>query len=146
MDKGLTHFLIDSSLKVQDVIVHIDTYNIDVLHSGISDPNPSELLSNGRFEEILDYAKDKYDFIIVDTPPVNLVTDTFLLGKNADLFLYIIRANYLDKRMLDIPAKLYEEKRLPNMAMVLNDSDFEKGYGYGYGYGKRINKKPWWKK
>jgi capsular exopolysaccharide synthesis family protein len=144
MDKGLTHFLIDSSLKVQDVISHIDTYNIDVLHSGISAPNPSELLSNGRFEEILDYAKDQYDFIIVDTPPVNLVTDTFLLGKNADLFLYIIRADYLDKRMLEIPAKLFEEKRLPNMAMVLNDTDFEKGYGYGYG--KRINKKPWWKK
>lgn len=142
MDKGLTHFLIDPSLKVQDVIVHIDTYNIDVLHSGIAAPNPSELLSNGRFKEILDYGKDQYDYIIVDTPPVNLVTDTFLIGKNADLFLYIIRANYLDKRMLDIPAKLYEEKRLPNMAMVLNDSDFEKGYGYGKG----IKKNPWWKK
>lgn len=143
MDKGLTQFLLDKTLKVQDVIVHLDSYNIDVLHSGISAPNPSELLSNGRFEEIMDYGKDKYDFIIVDTPPVSLVTDTFLLGKSADLFIYIIRANYLDKRLLGIPAKLYEEKRLPNMTVLLNDSDIENGYGYGYG--KLLVKKSWWK-
>ena len=144
-EKGLTHFLMDNSLEVQDVIVHSDAHNFDVLHSGVIPPNPSELLSNGRFEVILDYGRDKYDFIIIDTSPVKLVTDTLILGKSADLFLYVIRANYSDKRMLEIPARLYEEKRLPNMTVLLNDIDLERGYGYGLGYGKFEVKKSWWK-
>ena len=104
---------------------------------------------NGRYENIIEYAKANYDYIIVDTAPVNLVTDTLLLSKYADLFIYVSRVNYLDMRLLDIPKRLYEEKRLPNMAILLNDTNSEKGYGYGYGYGyggydQKINKKKWW--
>ncbi|WP_158837701.1 GumC family protein [Polaribacter sp. L3A8] len=146
LGKGLTHYLTDSSLKVSDVIEHVEALNIDVLHSGVIPPNPSELLSNGRFEDVLAYGKEHYDFVIVDTAPVKLVTDTMLLGKNADLFIYTIRANYSDKRLLEIPAKLYKEKRFPNLAVLLNDVDVERGYGYGYGYGEVEVKKPWWKK
>jgi len=148
-DKGLTHFLTDTSLKVTDVIVHHKDMNLDILESGIIPPNPSELLTNGRFDEVLAYGKKTYDYIIIDTAPVNIVTDTLLLGHHAHLFIFVIRANFLDKRMLKIPKMMYENKRLPNMAILINDTNYEKkgyGYGYGYGYGERESKKTWWEK
>ena len=103
---------------------------------------------NGRFEEVLAYGKQHYDYVIVDTAPVLLVTDTLLLGYLADLFIYVVRANYLDKRLLMTPKLMQEEKRLPNMAMLVNGTDLERGYGYGYGYGAysyKEAKKPWYK-
>ena len=147
--KGLTHFLMDNSLNVSEVIDRVEEHNFDMLHSGIIAPNPSELLMNGRFDEVIAYGKANYDYVIVDTAPVNLVTDTLLLSDHAHLFIYVTRAGYLDKRLLEIPKKLYEEKRLPNMAILLNDTDSEKGYGYGYGYGyggygEEVEKKKWW--
>jgi capsular exopolysaccharide synthesis family protein len=145
---GLTHFLMDDSLKVSDVISHNKENKFDILESGVIPPNPSELLLNGRFDDVLTYGKKHYDYIIVDTAPVNLVTDTLLLSHYADLFIYVVRANYLDKRLLKVPKLMYEEKRLPNMSVLINDLNFEKntyGYGYGYGYGKEM-KKPWYKK
>ncbi|GGK58591.1 MULTISPECIES: GumC family protein [Flavobacteriaceae] len=148
---GLTQFLMDTSLKVPDVIHHFSEGKFDILSSGIVPPNPSELLMNGRFDEVLAYGKEHYDYIIVDTAPVKMVTDTLLLSHHANLCLYIIRANYLDKRLLEIPEKMYKEKRLPNMAVVMNDVDMKLGYGYGYGYGyggygEDVTKKPWWKR
>jgi tyrosine-protein kinase Etk/Wzc len=77
---------------------------------------------------------------------VSLVTDTLLIAKHADCFLYVIRANFLEKRMLHIANDLYLEKKLPNMCLLLNDTDSTKGYGYGYGYGIKSRKKPWYKK
>ena len=148
-EKGLTHFLIDSSLKVTDVIVHHKETNLDVLESGVIPPNPSELLTNGRFDEVIAYGKANYDYIIIDTAPVNIVTDTLLLGHHADLFVFVIRANFLDKRLLKIPKTMYENKRLPNMAILINDTNYEKrgyGYGYGYGYGEPKSKRASWKK
>ena len=147
--RGLTHFLMDTKLTPSDVVEHVVETNFDMIHSGILAPNPSELLMNGRFEEILAYGKQHYDFVIVDTAPVNLVTDTLLIGHFADLFIYIIRANFLDKRLLEISKVLYQEKRLPNMAVLMNDVNYDKGgygYGYGYGYGEQLDKAPWWKR
>ena len=145
---GLTHFLMDKHLEAQDVIMYNKETNIDIIDSGEIPPNPSELLLNGRFESVLTYAKQHYDYIIVDTAPVNMVTDTLLLGDHADLFIYVVRAEYLDKRMLKVPQTMFENKRLPNMTMLINDTDYEnKGYGYGYGYGYgNAEKKPWYKK
>ena len=135
-EKGLTHFLMDSSLKPSDVIVKAKDTNFDILHSGIIAPNPSELLMNGRFDEIINFAKEHYDYLIVDTAPIHIVTDTLLLNNNkADLYVYVIRANYMDRRLLETPKTLYNEKRLPNMAVLVNAVDSKKGYGYGYGYG-----------
>lgn len=149
--KGLSHFLMDTSLNVSDVIEQFEETNFDILESGIIAPNPSELLMNGRFDEVLAYGKANYDYVIVDTAPINIVTDTLLFSQQADLFIYVIRANYLDKRLLEIPNKLYKEKRLPNMAVLINDTDLERGYGYGYGYGyghaeKETKKNRWWRK
>ena len=115
------------------------------MHSGIIAPNPSELLMNSRFEELINFGKENYDYVIVDTAPLQMVTDTLLMSSSADLFMYIVRADYLDKRLLETPKKLYEEKRLPNMAILVNGLDTKRGYGYGYGYGEEEAKKPWWK-
>lgn len=143
---GLTHFLMDNELKISDIIVRNSEFNFDVLGSGEIPPNPSELLLNGEFEKILTYSKTHYDYVIVDTAPVNLVTDTLLLGHYADLSLYVIRANYLDKRLLKIPKLMYEEKRLPNMCILINDLNYEKNtYGYSYGYNNQ-EELPWYKK
>jgi len=145
-EKGLSRFLMDDTLAINEVI-GASELGFDVLHSGVLPPNPSELLMNGRFEEVLAYGKDKYDYVLIDTAPVNIVTDTLLLGQKADLFVYVIRANYLDKRLLEVPKLLYNEKRLPNMAVLVNDVSFERGgYGYGYGYAEKKTEKPWWKK
>ena len=104
-----------------------------------------------KVEDLFKYLKSKYDYIIVDTSPVNLVTDTLLLAKYADCFVYIVRANFLEKGMLHVPNILYKENKLPNMCMLLNDTDPSKGsygyYGYyGYGYGEKLEKKPWYKR
>ena len=144
-EKGLTDFLSDKNLSVKDITVSIEENNFDVISSGEIPPNPSELLLNGRFEEILEYAADNYDYIIIDTAPVNIVTDTLLLGHHADLFIYIVRADFLDKRLLKVPQTLYENKRLPNLSILVNDIDFKNnGYGYGYGYGYKENKERSW--
>jgi capsular exopolysaccharide synthesis family protein len=147
-EKGLTHYLMDNNLKVTDIIESVKEVNFDFISSSLIPPNPSELLMNGRFEEVLAHGKQNYDYVIVDTAPVNLVTDTLLLSKLADMFIYVVRANYLDKRLLSIPKMMHEDKRLPNMAMLVNSTDLERGYGYGYGYGgygEDVIKKPWYK-
>ena len=86
----------------------------------------------------------------MDTAPVSLVSDTLIVARQADTFVYVVRANYLDKRMLHIPEILYKENKLPNMALLLNDTQTVKGYGYGYGYGgygygNEVKEIPWYK-
>jgi len=133
--KGITHFLMDGDLSIDDIIIKDSSYEFDIISAGILAPNPSELLMNGRFQEMIDQAQNKYDYVVIDTAPVSLITDTQLISEQADLFIYVSRANYLDKRLLNIPRELYRDKKLPNMAMLLNDVGAGRGYGYGYGYG-----------
>ena len=147
MDKGLTQFLRDYKLEVPQILDSSKQKNLDVISTGPIPPNPSELLTNGRIKEIIAYGREHYDYVIIDTPPVDIVTDTLLLSGLADLFIYVVRADYLDKRLLSIPKKLFDDKRLPNMAILINDTDYKKkGYGYGYGYGYTKTKKPWYKR
>lgn len=135
---GLTRYITDSNVTVEDVILSVpDQENLDILPSGIIPPNPAELLMHPRVEEMLAKVSQDYDYVIVDTAPVGMVADTLLLSKYADLFIYVARANYLDKRMLGIVESLYKEKKLPKLSILVNgvDSTSAKGYGYGYGYG-----------
>ena len=148
--KGVTNYLSGKEDSLDSLITPLKNYkNFDVLSSGIIPPNPVELLMDDRIIKMFDELKLRYDYIIVDTAPVSLVTDTILVANNADAFIYVVRANYLDRRMLRIPEMFYNEKKLPNMSMVLNDTKLtNKGYGYGYGYGygnEQQTKKPWYK-
>jgi tyrosine-protein kinase Etk/Wzc len=149
--KGVTNFVSTQDANLKDFISSVPNFrNFDVLASGIIPPNPVELLMDDKITEMFDELKKNYDYIIVDTAPVSLVTDTILVASNADAFVYVVRANYLDRRMLRVPEMFYNEKKLPNMSMVLNDTKMTNkgyGYGYGYGYGKDVtNKKSWFQK
>lgn len=147
-DQGVTNFLTSKDLVLKDLIVKCNGYqNFYILPTGAIPPNPAELLMDEKVDVLFKTLKSQFDYIIVDNSPVNLVTDTLLIAKNADCFIYVIRANFLDKRILDIPIKLYNEQKLPNMCLLLNDTDSKKGYGYGYGYGYKVNvKKRWYKR
>lgn len=144
---GLTNYLSSSNAKIEDFIFqHKGFEQLYVLPPGSIPPNPTELLMNKKVDELFAQFKKEYDFIIVDTAPVSLVSDTLIIARHADTFVYVVRANVLDKRMLHVPEVLYREKKLPNMALLLNDAETKKGYGYGYGYGATVKKVPWYKK
>lgn len=154
--KGLTDYLTTKNAAMEDYIFKMKGYeSFDVLLGGNIPPNPTEMLMSKKVDELFGKLKQQYDYIIVDTAPVSLVSDTLIVSKHADTFVYVVRANYLDKRMLHIPDMLHKENKLPNMAFILNDTEVKKGYGYGgyggygygtYGYGESTVKKPWYKK
>jgi capsular exopolysaccharide synthesis family protein len=144
---GVTNFITDKNLTIQDVTIQLPGIdNLDLITSGAIPPNPAQLIMSERLEYLFESVKDNYDYIIVDSPPVSLVTDTILLNKFADLFMYVVRAEKLDKRMLKVPFTLDRDKKLNNIAMLLNGiKQSNNNYGYGYGYGSDLNK-PWYKK
>jgi tyrosine-protein kinase Etk/Wzc len=147
-EKGITNYIVSKSSKIEDFIIkkNNDTLLFDVLLSGSIPPNPSELLMHKKIENIFNYARENYDYIIVDTSPVGLVADTLLLNAFADCSIFVVKTNYLDKRMLHIANDLNNSKRLTNMAFLLNGRDtsaIRYGYAYGYGYGYQYyNEKP----
>ena len=150
--KGLTDYLSTKGAVIGDYINKLSGFeDFDVLLAGSIPPNPTEMLMSKKLDELFVQLKSDYDFILVDTAPVSLVSDTLIVAKYADTFVYVVRANHLDKRMLNIPDSMHKENKLPNMAFLLNDTDVTKGYGYGYGYGNygygnTPEKKPWYKK
>ncbi len=137
--KGLTNYIMNKQLNPEDIILNDkEEDSFDIIPSGVIPPNPAELLMQDRVETIFTYLQNNYDYIIVDTAPVSLVTDTLLIAKYADLSIYIVRENFSDKRLLQVPENFYSEKRLPNIAVLLNAANTTKaGYNYGYGYGKK---------
>lgn len=134
---GFSNFITDPDLAVTDVIYREKSDDpLDIIPSGIIPPNPTGLLMNDRVEEMFTYLEENYDYIVVDTAPVSLVTDTLLISSYADLTIYVVKENYSDKRLLTIPEKYYQDKRLVNLAILLNyaSSNMSGAYGYGYGY------------
>ena len=94
-------------------------HHLHLINSGDIPPNPVELLMSKRVDQMFEEAKKVYDYIIVDTAPVGMVTDTMQISRYADLTIYVVKSNFLDKRMLHIPEKLYKEKKLMNMARLI---------------------------
>lgn len=124
--------------------------NLDILPAGPIPPNPAELLEKENLGSAINYLKKKYDYVLLDTAPIGLVSDTLTIGRHADLTLYVVRANYTLKADMNLVNNLSIEKRLPNINIVLNGTVAEnnnysyrryggytygKGYGYSYGYG-----------
>ena len=147
-DNGLTEYLVDKTLEGKDIIstmlAHEQT--VDVIYSGKIPPNPAELLMNGRMKELLDSEVDEYDYIIVDTAPLMVVTDTLLISEFANQILYVTRAGMTELKVLEHPIKLHKEGKLKGLSFIVNGvKDSNLGYGgkYGYGYGKTTKK--WWK-
>lgn len=145
--KGITNYLSNNDIDVNSLLVKQENYeNFYVLPAGVIPPNPAELLMSDGVSEVFATLKTQFDYIIVDTAPVSLVADTLLISKYADCFVYVVRANVLEKKYLSIPEKLYVEKKLPNMSILLNDSEATNGYGYGYGYTESSKKVKWFNK
>ena len=148
--QGLSDYLADSSVKPQDIVLkHKDNEFLDIIPSGTIPPNPSELLMSDRVEDLFNYFEKKYDYIIADTSAVGIVSDTLLISHLADMFVYVVSVDNIDKRLLKhIAEPLQKEKRLPNITMLLNGvktgSKGYGGYGYGYGYGNNPNRKKKW--
>jgi capsular exopolysaccharide synthesis family protein len=144
---GLTEFLNDENVKLEE-IVHPSSFNknLDVIYSGSIPPNPTDLLSNGKYEVLIETLKEKYDYIILDTAPLMLVTDSFLISEVADITLYVTRSKYTEKSLIDFANKVMDAGKIKNAAFILNDVDKDYfGYGnkYGYGYNETEQKK-WW--
>ncbi|UOV00123.1 hypothetical protein MUU74_09350 [Chryseobacterium daecheongense] len=149
--KGITEYMYDQEIKA-DEIIHRSTFNphCDVIYSGAIAPNPTELLSNGRYQELVESLKDRYDYIVLDTAPMMLVTDSFLIVDIADVVVYVTRSEYTPKDLIDFANKQIYEEKIRNVGFVLNDvSSTEGGYGYNYGYGygySSTSKRKWWQK
>lgn len=111
--------------------------NLDLLMSGPIPPNPAELIARPSLDIIINHLKEKYDYILIDTAPVGLVTDTLQIGRVADATVYMCRADYTPKESFGLINSLANEKKLPNMSIVINGIDMsKKKYGYYYGYGR----------
>lgn len=148
---GLSEFMYDEEMSAKEII-HPTSFNphCDVIYSGAITPNPTELLSNGRYQELVESLKPLYDYIILDTAPLMLVTDSFLISDVADVTVYVTRSGYTEKELIGFINKQIKDKKIKNVGLVLNDvSKMDSGYGYGYKYGYGYaadTKKAWWKK
>lgn len=144
---AITSYLAEDAYTVDDLITKSEFENLDVLPAGVIPPNPSELLQSQRLDELFAELKKRYDYIVVDSAPVALVSDTFQLARVSDLTIYVSRANYTTSNLMDFIKQTQRDHRLPNMVAVLNRvSAKSSGYGYGYGYGHDITEKKWWQK
>lgn len=139
---GMTNYLADETIALNDII-HNCEKGYDFINAGTAAPNPAELLMDSRLDSMMEELRKRYDYIVVDNVPVGLVADATIANRIADITIFVVRAGRLDKRQLPDIEKLYQEKVLNNMALILNGADLEHrgygygsyGYGYGYGYG-----------
>ncbi|MGB3181490.1 MAG: polysaccharide biosynthesis tyrosine autokinase [Cyclobacteriaceae bacterium] len=140
---GLSTLLIGKT-TLQECVQKTTLDNLDIVSAGPTPPNPSELIMSSDMDRLLEEAKSLYDVVILDTPPVGLVTDGMLAMKKADLPIYIVRADYSKKAFLKSVNRLVKVNRLDNLCLVLNatNSYAEYGYGYGYGYGMGYYEEP----
>lgn len=140
---GMTNYLADETIALNDII-HSCEKGYDFINAGTAAPNPAELLMDSRLDNMVAELRKRYDYIVVDSVPVGLVADATIANRIADLTIFVVRAGRLDRRQLPDIEKLYQEKVLNNMALILNGADLERrgygygygSYGYGYGYGK----------
>lgn len=141
---GISNYLVGKK-ELPDILKDTGISNIVLLPSGPIPPNPSELISNDRMENLLIQLEEHFDYIIIDTAPTNPVTDAFLVSPMADVSVYVVRHNYTPKMFLPKLEQFKVNQRLKNPAIVYNGvrgKGIEKyGYGYGYGYTEEDNKR-----
>lgn len=138
---GITNLLTRSNITMSDIDEQIlpsgvnDT--LDLLLAGPIPPNPTELISRTALDDVINSLKEKYDYVIIDTAPVGLVTDTLSVGRVTDVTVFVCRADYTSRSSFDMFNSLAAENKLPNACVVINGIDMsKKKYGYAYGYGK----------
>lgn len=134
--QGLSTYLTGKAPNVNSLIVYSDAHlGVDVLPVGAVPPNPVELLLGKRFDKLIDELREMYDYIVIDCPPYDLVADTAILARVADMSIFVIRAGLFAKSMLPELDEIYKEGKLPRMSIILNGIDPSKSYynsRYGY--------------
>jgi len=147
-ERGITMYIADETYTVNDIIIPSNLHPyLDVIPAGPIPPNPAELIMNQRLDDLFVQLRGMYDYIIVDSAPIGLVSDTYLLNRLIDNCIYVARQNYTPREACSLINEIYEHKRIKGMAVVLNGTSESSGYGYGYGYGKGSkNKKAYNKK
>lgn len=155
-EHGITQYLTNTTANLMDFVQPSDiNKNLFILPGGTVPPNPTELLARGGLEKAIETLKANFDYVILDTAPVGMVTDTLLIGRVADLSVYVCRADYTHKAEFTLINELAENNKLPNLCIAVNGLDlnsrkygyyygkygkyygYGKRYGYGYGYGEK---------
>ena len=139
--RGIVNYLAgdgpDFALLDNQIYPCVGNKNLDVIAAGVMPPNPAELLSRSLLDDAINHFRTKYDYIILDTPPVGLVSDSLMLGRLADTTLFVCRADYSPKANFRLLNEIAAEGKLPKINLVLNGMDLKKKkYGYYYGYGR----------
>ncbi len=141
--KGLSDYLSGMSDDWQKLVVHDSKYdNLHVLPIGKVPPNPIELLENDRIADLIAQAREMYDYVLIDCPPIDVVADTQILEKYADCTFFVVRAGLLDRSMIPDLEAIYKEKRFKNLSVILNATKSTGGknsYRYGYRHGYRYD-------
>lgn len=128
-DMGMTNYLIGKA-TVDQIIHHTQISTLDIIPAGPIPPNPAELILDDRMDQIIQELKTRYDYIIIDTPPVGLVTDAQILMKYADITIYVVREGYSVTTFTETINDLYETKGIKNLYLLLNDTRiYSKKYG-----------------
>lgn len=133
---GLSNYLAGKVQRIEDVIVPAsEAVHFDVLPVGTIPPNPTELLAGERFQTLLAELRTRYDYILIDCPPIELVADTHIIGKYVDETIFVVRAGLLERSMLSELQRIYTEHKFKNMVVLLNGTEGSGSYHYGYRYG-----------
>jgi capsular exopolysaccharide synthesis family protein len=133
-NKGMSTYLSRNN-TFPEIIKPTDNPYLDIALSGPVPPNPAELIESEEMQIFIEEAKKQYHYIVIDTPPIAVVTDALLLTELSDAFLYVVRQNYSSKNVLKIAKEVKEKAKLRNLMIILNDANTGLGYGYKYNYG-----------
>lgn len=140
---GITDYLSSNSYTLKEITQVDDKHkNLHIIPAGTTPPNPTELLESEKFGKLIEELKGKYDYILIDCPPIDIVADTHIIEKYASHSFFLIRSGLLNRALLPEVEKIYNEKKLKNLSVIINGVEtkgsrygYRYGYGYGYGYG-----------
>lgn len=139
--RGLSSYLTGSETDWHKLVVHVpDFKDFDVIPIGHKPPNPAELLENGRLQQLLEEAKQQYDVVLIDCPPVNIVVDTQIINQYVDRTIFVVRAGLLERAALSDIVNLVEENKLKNVSVLLNGTKTEFSSYHTYGNYEAIDK------
>jgi tyrosine-protein kinase Etk/Wzc len=149
-DKGISNILI-GQLKIEEVINKQLQEGLDVVFAGPVPPNASELVLSQKVDQILKFAKENYDLVVLDTPPIGLISDAIILLKNVDAGIFVMNVNFARKQGVRFLEEVAMKNNLTNVGITLNNVKTQRwkyyskygGYGYAYSYGLRLRLRLW---
>jgi capsular exopolysaccharide synthesis family protein len=133
-DSGISNFLIGEG-KYENVIIKTEIENLWYTPAGPVPPNPAELIETATMRDFIEKAKKRFEYIIIDTPPVAIVTDAILVSQFTDLYIFVVRQRYSSKNTLELIEELYKNENIKSLGIVMNDISISGYYGYGLRYG-----------